>query len=84
MRGISETTRGASLPPGESRVVKRNATPSDLEREREKYLGQLVTWPNQPHLHFTCVNVRLDSLNRLIFDLVKQGRQREETDATDK
>ena len=86
-RGIIETTRGSAEPDTrtQSRVGKRNATEADLAAARNTYVGESVTLPTHPHARFQCVDVRLDQLHRLIFDLIRQdqGRKRVEREEQD-
>jgi hypothetical protein len=72
MRGIIETTRGATTPREQSRIVQYNATEADLATARQTYIGQRVLLRHDPSLRFHCVDVRLDQLHRLIFDLIRQ------------
>lgn len=74
MRGMTETTRGATTHRAESRVVKRNATIDDLAAALATFKGKPVKLPNRPSARFLCVDVRLDSLKRLIFDLEREVR----------
>lgn len=78
MRGIIETTRGSaeSDTRTQSRVGKRNATEADLAAARKTYIGKPVTLPNHSHACFQCVDVRLDQLHRLIFDLIRQDQHK--------
>lgn len=78
-RGITETTRGSAHYPAEqSFIAKRNATEENLRLAQDLYVGKIVN-PNlqsdqQRPPQYRCAGVRLDSLKRLIFDLVKEDR----------
>lgn len=76
MRGIIETTRGATTPREQSRICKYNATEADLLRARATYIGQPVTLQSVPDNRFQCVDVRLDQLHRLIFDLIRLDQRK--------
>lgn len=78
-RGVTETTRGsAHYPQEQSIIAKRNATESDLQAAKERYVGKLVKpqpkEDGQSPPPYRCAEVRLDTLKRLIFDLVKEER----------
>lgn len=76
MRGIVETTRGAAEDSRQqSHIAKRNATEADLAAARATYVGKPVILPDHPYARFHCVDVRLDQLHRLIFDLVREDQR---------
>lgn len=64
VRGTALTTQ--------SHIVKRHATPDDLAIARRTYIGQVVRLPACRHISFRCLDVRLDQLHRLIFDLERE------------
>lgn len=75
-RGVTETTRGqAHYPKEQSYLVQRHATPADLAKAREKYIGKQI--PLRPAFAdvlpppYRCVDVRLDEYRRLLLDLVR-------------
>jgi len=75
MQGITTTTRAYAKkwPDQQSTIVKRHATVADLERARSAIgnLVQLSLVPDTPPLTYRIADVRLDSLFRLIVDLVQ-------------
>lgn len=78
-RGITETTRGSAHYPAEqSFIAKRNATEEELGKAQDLYVGKIVNLNPQSDKQqpppYRCAGVRLDSLKRLIFDLVKVDR----------
>lgn len=74
MRGITETTRGETLRDDRpwSHIVKRCAAPVDLADAQKKFTGKLVVLH---HKRYRCLDVRLDTTQRLIFDLVAEQQE---------
>lgn len=86
-RGVTETTRGeAYYPKEQSTIGKRNATEQDLAVAQKHYVGKHIKLTpkndQQNPPPYRCVGVRLDSLRRLIFDLVREDLAEAEREAS--